>query len=100
MQNFPHLVCKTFCIKWFANPKFTNFANQFCFTNLNPDRNVDLKKQKLQRTINKGGIVLGQLEDNLIKIKHNKDMTAGDMKNSYAINSKVHRMVYLFSTCN
>ena len=67
---------------------------------MNPDRTVDLKKQKLQRTINKGGIVLGQLEDNLIKIKHNKDMTAGDMKNSYAINSKVHRMVYLFSTCN
>ena len=67
---------------------------------MNPDRNVDLKKQKLQRTINKGGIVLGQLEDNLMKIKHNKDMTAGDMKNSYAINSKVHRMAYLFSTCN
>ena len=33
-------------------------------------------------TINKSGIILGQVADNLIKIKHSKDMTAGDMKNA------------------
>ena len=47
----------------------------------NKHRNVDLKTQKVQKTINKGGIILGQLADSLIKIKHNKDMTASDMKN-------------------
>ena len=36
----------------------------------------------MQKTINKGGIILGQVADNLIKIKHSKDMTAGDMKNA------------------
>ena len=44
----------------------------------------------MQRTVNKGGIILGQVEDNLIQIKHSnliqikysKDMTAGDMKNA------------------
>ena len=53
----------------------------------NKHRNVDLKTQKVQKTINKGGIILGQLADSLIKIKHNKDMTASDMKNAvtYAI---------------
>ena len=37
----------------------------------------DLKTQKVQKTINKGSIILGQVADNLIKIKHSKDMTAG-----------------------
>ena len=45
-------------------------------------RNVDLKAQKMQKTINKGGIILGEVADSLIKIKHNKDMTATDMKNA------------------
>ena len=48
----------------------------------NKQRNVDLKTQKVQKTINKGGIILGQVVDSLIKIKHNKDMTASDMKNA------------------
>ena len=48
----------------------------------NKHRNVDLKTQKGQKTINKGGIILGQVADSLIKIKHNKDMTASDMKNA------------------
>ena len=48
----------------------------------NKHRNVDLKTQKVQKTINKGGIILGQVADSLIKIKHNKDMTASDMKNA------------------
>ena len=43
---------------------------------------MDLKTQKVQKTINKGGIILGQVADSLIKIKHNKDMTASDMKNA------------------
>ena len=43
----------------------------------NKHRNVDLKTQKVQKTINKGSIILGQVADNLIKIKHSKDMTAG-----------------------
>ena len=42
---------------------------------------MDLKTQKVQKTINKCGIVLGQVADSLIKIKYNKDMTASDMKN-------------------
>ena len=46
----------------------------------NKQRNVDLKTQKVQKTINKGGIILGQVVDSLIKIKHSKDMTAGDME--------------------
>ena len=48
----------------------------------NKQRNVDLKTQKVQKTINKGGIILGQVADSLIKIKHSKDMTASDMKNA------------------
>lgn len=43
-------------------------------------RNVDLKTQKVQKTINKGGIILGQLADNLIKLKQNKDVSVSDMK--------------------
>ena len=43
---------------------------------------MNLKTQKVQKTINKGGIILGQLADNLIKIKHSKDMIAGDIKNA------------------
>ena len=43
---------------------------------------MDLKTQKVQKTINKGGIILGQVSDNLIKIKHNKDVTADDMINA------------------
>ena len=43
---------------------------------------MDLKIQKVQKTINKGGIILGQVADSLIKIKHSKDMTASDMKNA------------------
>ena len=48
----------------------------------NKHRTVNLKTQKVQKTINKGGIILGQVADSLIKIKHNKDMTASDMKNA------------------
>ena len=51
----------------------------------NKHRNVDLKTQNVQKTINKGGIILGQVADNLIKIKHSKDMTAGDVKNTVAV---------------
>ena len=47
----------------------------------NKHRNVDLKTPKVQKT-NKGGIILGEVADNLIKIKHSKDMTGGDMKNA------------------
>ena len=43
---------------------------------------TDLKTQKVSKTINNGGIILGQVADNLIKINHRKDMTAGDMKNA------------------
>ena len=42
---------------------------------------MDLKTQKVQKTIDKGDIILGQVADSLIKIKLSKDMTAGDMKN-------------------
>ena len=44
----------------------------------NKQRNVDLKTQKVQKTINKGGIILGQVADSLIKIKHNKNMTVSE----------------------
>ena len=43
---------------------------------------MNLKTQKAQKTINKGGIILGQVAVDLIKTKHSKDMTAGDMKNA------------------
>ena len=46
----------------------------------NKNRNVDLKTQKVQKTISNGNIILGQVADSLIKIKHNKDMTASDRK--------------------
>ena len=36
----------------------------------------------MQKTINKGGIILEQVANNLIKIKHSKHMAAGDMKNA------------------
>ena len=42
---------------------------------------MDLKTQKVQKSINEGGIILGQVSDNLIKIKHSKDLTADDMIN-------------------
>ena len=48
----------------------------------NKNRNPDLKTQMMQKTINKGGIILGQVANNLIKIKHSKHMAAGDMKNA------------------
>ena len=48
----------------------------------NKHRNVDLNTEKVQKSINKGGITLGPEADSLIKIKYNKDMTAGDMKNA------------------
>ena len=44
--------------------------------------NLEWEIWKVQKTINKGGIILGQVADSLIKIKHSKDMTAGDMKNA------------------
>ena len=44
----------------------------------NKHRNFNLNIQKVQKTINKGGIVLGDVADNLIKIKCSKDMTASD----------------------
>ena len=53
----------------------------------------------MQKPINKGGIILGQVADNLIKVKYSKDMTAGDNeKCNYALNSNVHRWTYLLST--
>ena len=48
----------------------------------NKHGNKDLKTQRVQKTINKGDIILGQVADSLIKIKHNKDMTAGGEKNT------------------
>ena len=47
----------------------------------NKYRNVDFKHKWCKKTIKKGGIILRQAVDNLIKIKHGKDMTAGEMKN-------------------
>ena len=58
---------------------------------------MDLKTQKVQKTINKGGIILREVADTLIKIKHNKDMTASDMKNA-ALNSNAHRWTDLPGT--
>ena len=43
---------------------------------------MDPKIQKVQKTINNGGIVLGNVADNLIKIKYSKDMTAIDKENA------------------
>ena len=43
---------------------------------------MDLNTQMVQKTINKGGIILGQVTNSLIKIKHSKDMTAVDKKNA------------------
>ena len=40
-----------------------------------------LSTNDAKKTIKKGGIILRQAVDNLIKIKHGKDMTAGEMKN-------------------
>ena len=34
---------------------------------LNKDRNLDLKAQKVQKTVNKGGIILPQVTQNLIR---------------------------------
>ena len=48
----------------------------------NKHSNVDLKIQKVQKTINKGGLVLGDVADNLIKMKYSKDMTASDKENA------------------
>ena len=42
---------------------------------------MDLKTQKVQKSINEGGMILGQVSDNLIKIKHSKDLTTDDMIN-------------------
>ena len=43
---------------------------------------MNLKTQKVQKNINKGDIILGQVANNLIKIKHSRDMIAGDMENA------------------
>ena len=51
----------------------------------NKHRYVDLKTQKVEKTINKAGIILGEMTDNLIKMKHSKDMTAGVMKNGVVL---------------
>ena len=67
--------CQKLAIKY-CNEEISNGHLQ------NKHRNVNLKTQKVQKTINKGGIILGQVADSLIKIKHNKDMTASDMKNA------------------
>ena len=48
----------------------------------NKHKNVDLKTLKVPKSINKGGIILRQVADNLIKINHRKEMTAGGMKNA------------------
>ena len=48
----------------------------------NKHRNVDLKTQKVQKTINKAGMILGQVADSLIKIKHSRNMTASDKRNA------------------
>ena len=67
--------CQKLAIKYF-NEEIWNGHLQ------NKHRNVDLKTQKVKKTINKGGIILGQVTDSLIKIKPNKDMTASDMGNA------------------
>ena len=67
--------CQKLAIKYFNEEPWNGHLQ-------NKHRNVDLKTQKVQKTINKGGIILGQVADNLIKIKRSKDMTAGDMKNA------------------
>ena len=38
-----------------------------------------LKHKRWKKTLNIGSIILGQVADSLIKIKHSKDMTARDM---------------------
>ena len=43
---------------------------------------MNLKTQKVQKNINKGDIILGQVANNLIKIKHSRDMIACDMENA------------------
>ena len=55
---------------------------KFGMSTFRKNKNVDLKTQKVQKTINKGGIILGQVAYTLIKLKHSKDMTVGDMKNA------------------
>ena len=45
----------------------------------NKHRNVDLKTQKVhEKLLIKGGIILGQVADNLIQKKHSKDIKAGE----------------------
>ena len=68
--------CQKLAIKY-CNKEISNGQLQ------NKHRNVDLKTQNVQKNINKGDIILGQMADNLIKTKHSKDMTAVDMK--YAV---------------
>ena len=65
--------CQKLAIKYY-NEEISNGHLQ------NKHRNVNLKTQKVQKAINKGGIILGQVTDSLIKNKHNKDMTASVMK--------------------
>ena len=71
----PPQSCQKFVIKY-CNEEIWNEHLK------NKHRNVDLNTQKVQKTINKGGIILGPEADSLIKIKYNKDMTAGDLKNA------------------
>ena len=71
----PPQSCQKFAIKY-CNEEIWNghFKNKH--------RNLDLNTQMVQKTINKGGIILGQVTNSLIKIKHSKDMTAVDKKNA------------------
>ena len=64
------------------NVQVNNAMKKFGMSTFRKNKNVDLKTQKVQKTINKGGIILGQVAYTLIKLKHSKDMTVGDMKNA------------------
>ena len=71
----PPQSCQKFVIKY-CNEEIWNEHLK------NKHRNVDLNTQKVQKTINKGEIILGQVTNSLIKIKHGKDTTAVDKKNA------------------
>ena len=64
--------CKGLAIEY-RNEEFLNGYLQ------NKHKNADVKTQKVKKTLNIGSIILGQVTDSLIKIKHSKDMTARDM---------------------
>ena len=54
--------CHKLAIKYYSEEIWNRCLQNKC-------RNVDLKTQQVQETINKGVIILGQVTDKLIKIK-------------------------------